>query len=109
MIRYLDKEEFLDISLFLKNCYFWGFYTNCHSLYHELENTLYKVTSYNDNNIIFIRIEQIAQEYCRRNMRYLQNSTNCVCPRTAFVLLVLQLNKNIHFVIIYKLNHLLVG
>ena len=41
MIRYLDNEAFLDISLFMKKCYFFFFYTNCQSLYRELENTLY--------------------------------------------------------------------
>ena len=40
-IRYFDNEAFLDISLFLKKVLLSGFYTNCQSLYHDLENTLY--------------------------------------------------------------------
>ena len=41
MIRYLDNDAFMDISLFLKKVLFWGFYTNCQILYRELQNTLY--------------------------------------------------------------------
>ena len=41
MIRYLDNEAFLDISLFLKKLLYCFLFTNCQSLYRQLENTLY--------------------------------------------------------------------
>ena len=37
MIR---QRSIFDIVI-LEKVLFWGFYTNCESLYHELENTLY--------------------------------------------------------------------
>ena len=48
MIRYLDNETLLDISI-LEKVLFLGFYTNHQSLYHELENTLY-ITYYSTSS-----------------------------------------------------------
>ena len=60
MIRYLDNKAFLDISLFLKKCYFGGFYTNCQSLYHELKNTLH---ADEDNNICLLPVRDLCNKY----------------------------------------------